>query len=346
MSRKFFIWLSPLLYFLFPLSAFAHEAYVLTRSQFQNGLKVYSANPLGPLLDRSYIGVTLAITASIIVLYTIVNLWSTTDWSAKLDRLIKKADLSGPLIIRAAIGASFFYAAQANCVLGPELSLTNIAGGDIIRLLLYVMAFMVFFGVYVEVAAFIGIVIFIYILAYFNLYMITYLNYLGELIVLFLFGSRILSFDSLFFGKKLWFAKLKKYAYLEVPIVRMFYGLALMYAGWTIKFEHQALTVAVYNEYHLNDFFHASANFIAAGAGLSEILIGFFIFIGFSQRLTILISLIFITLSLLYFRELIWPHLMLYAISFSLIINSADKLSLERYLIPWAKGVRQKFFRA
>lgn len=343
--RKLYVLLASFFVLFFPQIALAHEAYVLTNQQFEKGLLVNSPNPFAPLFDSQYFIATIFITIFVVALYTLVNIWATTSLAAKFDSVIKKANVIGPLIIRIAISASFFYAAEANSFLGPEISLSTIAGGSIIRFILFAIALMVFFGVFVEVAATIGLILFIYLITYFNIYMVTYVNYLGELIVLLLFGSRMLSFDKYFFGNKLWFKGLEKYKEYEVPIVRILYGVALMFAGFSIKFMHQGLTIAVYNEYHLKDFFHASASFIAAGAGLSEILIGFFILIGFAQRLTVVISLIFITLSLLYFNEMLWPHLMLYGISFSLIINSADKLSVERYLIPLARTWRKKIFR-
>lgn len=341
--KKFFLLLfSSFFYFFLPKLAYAHEAYVLTHQEFQQGLMETSPHPLAPLFSPEYITLSVVITLCIIIGYVLVILWSTTQLSDYLDRLIRKAKTVGPFIIRIAISASFFYAALANSVLGPELSLVGIPGGEVIRFLLFVIALMVFFGIFVEVAALLGLIIFIYITKFYDFYMITYANYFGELLVLLLFGSRLLSFDRYFFGKKLWFGKLEKLREWETPIVRVLYGIALMYAGWTIKFQHQEISVMVYNQYHLKDFFHTSANYIAAGAGVCEIVIGFFILIGFTMRFTILISLFFITLSILYFREMLWPHFMLYGISFSLLINSADKFTVDRYFVPWARKIRQK----
>lgn len=338
MGKKVLAAIFSLFTFLFFAPAvFAHEAYVLTRNQFDAGLQIYAKNPFEPLLSTQHLKLTAIITISVIVVYLLNLVWSTTNLAGKLDRLIKKAKVAGPLIIRAAISASFFYGAMANSFLGPELSLDTVHFGSLIKLFLFVMSLMIFFGIFVEVAAFLGIILFTYVAFYYNFYMLTYLNYLGELIVLLLFGSRLFSFDRYFFGDKLWIEKLKKYKSFEVPIVRVMYGFALIYAGVSIKFLHQILSVEVYNEYHLANFFHSSAQFIAAGAGLSEILIGLFIVIGFSQRLTVLISLFFITLSILYFRELLWPHLMLYGISFSLIINSADEFTIDRKLVPFVR---------
>lgn len=341
--RKFFSFgLVTLLFVLFVQPAFAHEAYVLTRGEFNKGIQINATNPFGPLLDTSHIGVTAIITICVIIAYTLVVLWSTTSWAAFLDKIIRKAAPIGPLIIRLAISSSFFYAAQANSVLGPELSLSTVPGGSFVRLILFIMSFMILFGILTELAACIGMIIFFYMCTQYGLYMVTYTNYLGELVVLVLFGSRFLSFDKFFFGKKLWWKNLEKYRKIDTPIVRILYGVALVYAGVDIKFFHQILSVWVYNQYHLKDFFHASAIFIAAGAGLSEILIGLFLIFGFVMRFTILISLFFITISLLYFHELIWPHIMLYGISFSLLINSSDFLTIDHYLIPWVRKIRKK----
>lgn len=323
---------------------FAHEAYVLTHNEFQQGLMIFATNPFASLFDPKYIHMSALITLCIIAVYFLNFLWAATDTAATLDGIIKKAHVIGPLIIRAAISASFFYAAFANAVLGPELSLVSLPGGAIIRFLLFVLAVMIFLGFFTEFAAATGLLIFFYMTYFSQGYMMTYANYFGELLVLFLFGSRFFSLDLLFFGKRTLFSFLEKYRSLEIPIVRILYGIALIYAGYTIKFVHEILSIEVYNQYHLVNFFHAPADFIAAGAGLSEIVIGTFILLGFAQRITTLISLIFITLSILYFREMLWPHFMLYGISFSIIINSADKFTLDRYIIPLVKKyiVRQK----
>lgn len=328
------LWFFPLL---LPLQAYAHEAYVLPADQFNQGLKTYSQNPLRPLFENTYIHATLGITWCIIIVYLLSLLWSASKPAESIDGYIKKTKHLGPFIIRLTLSLTFLYAAQSNVILGPEIPLTTLPGGFIIRFLLFLMAFMLFLGVLTEVAAMIGLLIFLYILPYFNLYLVTYANYFGELLVLFLFGSRFLSVDTLFFGHKLFFSHLKKYLFLEIPIVRILYAVSLIYAGISIKFLHQDISIAVYNQYRLVTVFHAPATYIAAGAGLSEIAIGLFLLLGFAQRLTIIVSVIFITLSLLYFRELLWPHLILYGISFSLFINSADVYTLDSYLIPWIR---------
>lgn len=320
----------------------AHEAYVLSPQQFNEGLKIYSQNPFAPLLSSQFIKITAIITICVVIVYFLNLIWSTAPLAARLDKFIKRGKVFGPFIIRLAISSSFFFSALTNCVFGPEISLNVLPYGQFVRLILFAISFMFLFGIFTEVAALIGILAFFYAAFHFNFYMITYFNYLGELIVLFLFGLRFFSIDRFLFGSKILFQYLKKYVYLEIPIVRIMYGIALIYAGITIKFLHQNLTVLVYNQYNLQQFFHSSASFISAGAGLSEILIGVLIVLGLGQRLTVIVSLIFITLSLLYFKEMVWPHFMLYGISLSLIINSADEFTLDRKLVPFVRNLIKK----
>lgn len=322
--------------------SFAHEAYVLSREDFQRGLKINTQNPFAPLTDSSHWQIFLTISIIVAISYSIVVLFSTTKLSQKLDKAVRKLAFFGPLTIRIVISASFLFSAMGNEILGPELSLKMIPGGEIIRILLFILSATILSGFLVELSAVVAFLIFIYITLTFGAYMATYLNYLGEIVVLMFFGSRFLSLDKVFFGKNLWLKSLEKFKGLEIPIVRIMYGLALIYAGLSIKFLHQNITVDVYNQYHLKRFFHETAQFIAAGAGLSEIMIGAFIILGFVMRFTIIISLVFITLSLLYFRELVWPHLMLYGISISLIINSADKFTIDRYFTTWVRKTLQK----
>ena len=317
-----------------PGLASAHEAYVLTAKQFKAGLATTTPNPFAPLVDPAHLQVFLFTAGAVFISYILIFLWSASKPAEILDRIVRKAKIFGPLIIRLAISSSFIYAALSNAILGPELSLTALPLGAVVRFLLFLCGLMILFGIFTELAALIALGLFIYASTAFGIYMLTYANYFGEIVVLLFFGSRHYSFDRLFFGTKLWIQKLRKYDWLEIPIVRILYGVALIYAGYTIKFVHQILTIEVYNEYHLVNFFHATAAYIAAGAGLAEILIGLFIILGFNMRWTVIISLFFITLSILYFRELLWPHLMLYGISLSLLINSGDRWTLDSKIVP------------
>ncbi|GBD34292.1 hypothetical protein HRbin35_00002 [bacterium HR35] len=47
--------------------------------------------------------------------------------------------------------------------------------------------------------------------------------------------------------------------------------------------------------------------------------------------MTVLISLFYITLSLIYFKELVWPHILLYEISLNLLVQP-EILTLDHFI--------------
>lgn len=331
-------------FFLFPSFVFAHEAYVLTREEFHRDFLLPSKNPFAPLVDPSHIQLFLVIIAIVTATRILVILFSLSPVAAFLDKWIRKASEFGLVIVRVAMAAAFLYAGQANVIFGPEIDLDHILFGTLIRFLLFALSTSLFLGVFVELSALVGLVLYFYLATQIGIYVVTYTNVLGELIVLFLFGSRYLSIDRLLFGTKLWIQQLSQYKFFEVPILRVFYGVALLFTAWTIKFAHQPISIAVYNEYHLGNFFHAGGDFIAAGAGLSEVLIGLFMLLGFSMRWTLFISLCFMTLSVWYFRELVWPHFILYGISIALFINAGDRFTFDHYARTFIAYSKKKLF--
>ncbi|MBU6390299.1 hypothetical protein KGQ31_01990 [Patescibacteria group bacterium] len=318
-----------------PGLAFAHEAYVLPSDFFwQNMRGSISFYSLHALKNPDDLKLTLEITLAVLAVYAL-NFWfRRSRLGGSFHNNLEKLDHFGPLIVRLSIAASFFFSAYSWSFLGPELPIGSMPFAWTVRALLFAVSFMILFGILTEVAGLISLLLFSLGFAVFGLYLATYLNYLGEIIVLILFGTRFLSFDRLIFGPLKRFPEFRKY---ETAIVRIFYGLALSYAAVTVKFLHPELTLRVINDWHLTQFhwlFPSDPLLVALGGGLAELAIGLFLIFGFEVRLTVLISLFYITLSLLYFRELVWPHLMLYGISLSLLVKpeafSLDSLFFNR----------------
>jgi uncharacterized membrane protein YphA (DoxX/SURF4 family) len=201
----------------------------------------------------------------------------------------------------------------------------------LLRAALFAISGMILTGFLTELAALGALLIFTIGWQIEGWYLLTYMNYLGEIVVLILFGSRRYSVDRWIFGSLKRFPHLRDY---EQAIVRVCYGIALSYAAIDIKFLHPILTVTVVNEYHLTQFhwlFPSDPLLVTFGAALSELVIGIFIILGFEIRLTVLISLFYITMSLLYFREVVWPHLLLYGISLNLIF-SKEAFTLDNFV--------------
>ncbi|MDE2030751.1 MAG: hypothetical protein KGI58_00625 [Patescibacteria group bacterium] len=303
-------------------SASAHEAYVLPYNDFWSGLhKPFSGHAFDALKNPNNIRITIIIVLSVWILLGLNFLFLRSSAGRKAQAFLERYSHFGPHFVRITIAIAFLFSALSNSFLGPELHGNLFPYPHLLQIALIAISIMIAIGFMTELAALAGIIIFIMSFFIFGPYVFTYLNYLGELIVLFLFGMRVFSLDKYIFGPLHRFKNFEKY---ETVIVRILYGIALIYAAITVKLLHPDLTVSVVNAWHLTKFhwlFPSDPLLVTFGAGIVESIIGLFIIFGFEMRLTILISLFYITLSLLYFRELVWPHLLLYGISISLLVQ-------------------------
>lgn len=301
---------------------YAHEAYVLPYNTFWDGLKQpLSSRAFDALKNPHDLKLTLTIVISTIVLLGLDFLFRQTSMGQRFHAFFEKFANWGPHFVRIAIAAAFIFSGLSSSFLGPELHTSLMPFPGLMNILLVVMGALILLGLFTELVGLIGVVVFITAFQTFGAYMFTYLNYFGELIVLALFGMRVLSLDKFIFGPLRRFRSFEKY---ETLIVRVFYGLALIYAAINVKLLHPDLTTSVVTTWHLTKFswlFPSDPLLVTLGAGIVEAVIGVFIIFGFEMRLTVLISLFYITLSLLYFRELVWPHLLLYGISFNLLVQ-------------------------
>ncbi len=302
--------------------AYAHEAYVLPYSDFWKGMKEpISAHAFDALKNTGNLRTTLIIASSVFILLILNFIFRQSSLGQKFHAFFERYSHFGPHFVRVTIAVALFFSAATGTFLGPELHGSLFSYPHVLQILLYAISVMIGFGFLTELAAFLGIVIFLISLFVYGPYVLTYSNYFGELLILLLFGMRVFSVDKYIFGPLRRFSTLKKY---ETLIIRVFYGFALIYAAITVKLLHTDLTVTVVNTWNLTSFhwlFPSDPLLVTFGAGIVESIIGLFIIFGFEMRLTILISLFYITLSLLYFRELVWPHLLLYGISFNLLVQ-------------------------
>lgn len=316
-----------------PFIASAHEAYVLPYSFFWQEINTpINMRALEALHNPHDLLITLLVTGGVLLLIVLNFLFRLSSLGERVHTFFERFATLGPIFVRVAIASAFFFGAQSGAFLGPELLLTQTPFAELLRYALYLISGMILAGFLTELAALIGLIIFSIGFFSFGAYLATYLNYLGELIVLFLFGMRRWSLDGLLFGHlKTWRARLEPY---ETTIVRIFYGLALIYAGVTVKFLHPDLTLRVINDWNLTQFhwlFPSDPLLVVLGAGLAEAAIGLFLVFGFEMRMTVLISLFYITLSLFYFKELVWPHILLYGISLNLLVQP-EILTIDHFI--------------
>jgi hypothetical protein len=311
----------------------AHEAYVLPYQTFWSGIKEpVSMHAFSAFRNPHDIYLIFIIGIPVLLLLTFVFFFRRSRVGQRFYNYLERYSYLGPHFVRVTIAIAFLFSAMSNTFLGPELRGSMFPYPHLLQICLFAISAMIAFGLFTELAAILGIIIFLYAFKIFGSYMFTYLNYLGELFVLLLFGLRVFSLDKYLFGPLRRFRSFEKY---ETLMVRVLYGLALVYAAINVKLLHPDLTIDVVNTWHLNQFhwlFPSDPVLITFGAGMVEMLIGLFIIFGFEMRLAVVVSLFYITLSLFYFRELVWPHLLLYGISFSLLVQP-EVFTLDHILL-------------
>ena len=167
----------------------AHEVYVLKADTISSDLAVQEINVAtslqSPGAQRMFIfSVLFGIVGFIAVSYLL-----HTKLSKHLDERFARIRPYAHLVIRIGLGVSFLWGAYHNSVFGPELALTSIVGGMAWKPVLIVIGALLILGAATRLAAFAAFLVFLTVTfshpSYLgSLYMMNYLNYLGEIAVL------------------------------------------------------------------------------------------------------------------------------------------------------------------
>jgi uncharacterized membrane protein YphA (DoxX/SURF4 family) len=239
------------------------------------------------------------------------------------------------------VGLGFLAGGYFQALFGPELPLAADFGGyaHLVSLALIVIGTLIVIGWWARGAAVAALAIFCTALYLHGSYMLTYVNYLGEIIVLLLIGSHRLSVHSLTGWHERFHRSfhviVDKVKHLAFPILRVCFGISLIYASAYAKIFHNNLALQVASlplaghAYPLAHYFGFEPHFLVLGAAIIEILIGLFFVFGIEIRFTSIFLLFWLTLSLIYFGEVVWPHIILIGIPIAFIVHGYDKYSLE-----------------
>lgn len=330
---------------LLPVTASAHEVYVLTPDTIDRAVTSPGFSFLDVIVSNLGQFIFWTFIAALVVF--IIFFASISRFTERLlDPFLAKLPPYAPVISRVTIGTSFLAAAYYQALFGPELPLTLTFGSltPLITGVLVVIGLMITFGFYARVAAIGAICLFSVEIFKHGVYMFTYANYLGELILLCILGAHELAFHHRRHDIERapqWFlsfkAALTPYAFL---ILRVAFGISLLYASLYAKVVHNNLALAVTTEYPaVLNFFGFEAHFLVLGAAIIEILIGLFFILGIEIRFTAGFMLFWLSLSLWYFGEAVWPHIILIGIPIAFVFYGYDKYSLEGYFFK--KGGRE-----
>lgn len=318
-----------------PALASAHEVYVLPTKTIQQAMSMPGFNEWQVIFQNFHQFVFWAFIAALVIF--VVFFVSVSRFLERLlDPLLAKLPPYAPVVSRITIALSFLAAAYYKALAGPELPLTATFGtySGLVTALLVLIGIMLLFGFYVRIAALIALGLFGFEVAAHGFYMVTYTNYFGEIILLLILGAHALGFHSKKDDLRLAPAWLKHLKARLMPygllILRVAFGISLLYASLYAKIIHNNLALDVAYRYPaLVHFFGFEPHFLVLGAGIIEILIATFFILGIEIRFTSVFLLFWLSLSLWYFGEVVWPHLILIGIPIAFIFYGYDDYTLE-----------------
>ena len=323
-----------------PTIASAHEVYVLTQPEISAGLSEPSFDMVGIALSDSH---QFALWALIAALTIIIIFFASVlrPIERALDPTLLRLKPYAPAIARLTVGLGLIAGGYYGATYGPELPLTAAYGSaaHLVSALLIIVGTLIFVGFHARLAALIALALYGYGVYLHGWYMVTYLNYLGEFIVLIVLGSHRASVHSILRMKEHYHRALKRITDtiipLAFPILRVSFGISLIYASAYAKILHNNLALQVASlplaghPYPLAHYLGFEPHFLVLGAAIIEIVIGLFFVFGIEIRFTSLFMLFWLSLSLWFFGESVWPHIILIGLPIAFIFHGYDKFSLE-----------------
>jgi len=321
-----------------PVFAYAHEVYVLTPEEIKEGLGSKHLNPLSIIAqDENQFLFWFILTLCIISLVFFISISRRLEDA--IDPFLIKLKHYAPFIARITIGSALIASAYEGALFGPEITLSFLFGSyaSMAQIFLVIIGVLMMLGLYARIAAIAALIFFAVTISRLGIYMLTYANYFGEMLVLLLIGSHKFSIERMINEKRECkaahcvvtdplYEKFSKYTFL---IIRVAFGISLIYASFYAKYLHSNLALQVVLDYNLTNYFPFDPLFIVFGASIIEMLLGTLFILGIELRFTAVFLGVFLTLSLLYFGEAVWPHIILFGVAASIFAYGYDEYSLE-----------------
>jgi uncharacterized membrane protein YphA (DoxX/SURF4 family) len=319
-----------------PFTASAHEVYVLTPQEIAQAVSRTSPNPFGAIPGQELLFLIWGTITAVAFLLTLTA--SVTPLFERVfDPFLYRLKKYAPFIGRLTFGISVLASGYFGDFFGPELPVTQVFSPGMahaISIILMIAGVLICLGFMTRIMAFLGLCLFAVTVVAFHAYMLTYVNYLGEMLLFFILGGgkwsmdraipALASIENLF---KPIAQVLERYSFL---ILRVLFGTAVFFASFYAKFLHSNLALDTVRDYSLTNYFHFTPLFLVLGAFIVEALLGLCFALGFEVRLAALVFTFFLTLSILFFGEAVWPHIILFGVNITLFFHGYDKYTLEK----------------
>ena len=319
--------------FLLPAIASAHEVYVLPPDVVARDLTMPGLPVLNIFHDHTasfFFWMFITVWA----VMTVLSISLSKPVERYLSPVLRPLKRYAPLAARLTLGTAIFASGYMAALFGPELPLTAFVSPEfipILKLILMILGVMVAVGLFTRAAAVALMIIFASSLPHYGTYMLTYANYLGEMFVTLVVGNTSLALDRYVHHRypRVFHTLLQWCEDRAFLILRVMFGISLIFASVYAKLLHAQLALDTVTRYGLDHVFPFQAPFIVLGALAIEVLLGMFFVFGIEIRFASLFLLFWLSLSLLYFGEAVWPHIILAGVAIALFMHGYDRYTIE-----------------
>lgn len=318
-------------YIFTPIYAHAHEVYVLDNHEIEFAMTQKPLDLMEAIKENS--NQFLLWSSFGLLVVSGVFIFSVSSKIEEIfDKYLIKIKRAAPVIAQVTLGLSLLASAYYGAIFGVELPFAKAFGewAGFLEITVSLIGLALVLGIFPRIAATGVLLIFIPLMFKYGIYMLNYFTYLGEALTIFLLGSNYDLFRKRnshpWWHVNLWLSpKLQKYKYL---IIRIFFGISLVYAALYAKYIHGALALETVAKYHLTQYFHFDPLFLVFGALMVETFLGICFALGFEIRFASIFFLIFLTISVIFFKEAVWPHAILIGTALSMFTHGYDKYTL------------------
>lgn len=313
---------------------YAHEVYVLTPSEVRADEHSPKVRLLDSLSSSNNLKFFILFVVAISLFLLLSVLIKSRSPFKRIGAFLDKCTAFAPDFIRVVFGVSLIFSAQHQAVFGPELPTAGFSYYPLITPFLYICGVALIIGIKIRLFAILTAIFWLFTLLDRGWYMLNYLNYFGEALAMILLYRQKYSLDYVLGGAK---KKAAAHEQWSMPVARILFGFSILYAAINVKVVTTALSLDVAQRYELSRYFHFDPLFIVLGAAFVESLIGILYILGLARRLNSIVFVTFITLSILFFKESVWPHYLLLGLAIGILLHKPDVLALDKYLPPKRK---------
>lgn len=320
---------------LLPYTVSAHEVYVLPLDVIRTAMANPSPNPFSSIIGNEWTFVFWAL-VGVVVVSTIATATLFGLFEKRMLPTLMRLKRYALPLARLTAGLSTLSFGLAGALYGTEIPFETLfsSASGIMQIFFGTAGVALMLGIFTRPTAILLALIYGYAGYVYGWYIFTYTDHIGLYILLILLGSGGYSMSRLLHINEVnaprFIERLRPMAF---PILRILFGFGIMFASIYAKYMYSALALNVVTMYNLTTYFPFDPLFVVLGALIIEFLAGVLFMLGIAVRWSSLFLLFWLTLSLIYFQEDVWPHIILFGLCGVVFLHGYDKLSLEGRLL-------------